>query len=101
MTISHRCCSCTAWACAGRAMARFLSYPVARCAHVFEGFGVGLTVTEVGRAAPGGMLPAGVVARPSRLSDLLPASSRSDCGDRAGAGPDRGAGGGADGLPGG
>jgi len=45
---------------------------------VFEGFGVGLTVTEVGRAAPEGMLPAGVVARPSRLSDLLPASSRSD-----------------------
>jgi uncharacterized protein DUF222 len=45
---------------------------------VFEGFGVGLTVTELGRAAPEGVLPAGVVARRSRLSDLLPASSRSD-----------------------
>jgi hypothetical protein len=45
---------------------------------VFEGYGVGLTVTELGRAAPEGALPPGVVARPSRLSEVLPAASRSD-----------------------
>jgi hypothetical protein len=45
---------------------------------MFGGYGVSLTVTRLGRAAPEDVLPPGVVARPSRLSDLLPAASRSD-----------------------
>jgi hypothetical protein len=45
---------------------------------VFEGSGVGPTVTEIGCAAPEGMLPPGVVERPSRLSEVLPAASRSE-----------------------
>ena len=46
---------------------------------MFGGYGVGLTVTALGRAEPEEVVPPGVVARrPSRLSDLLPAASRSD-----------------------
>jgi hypothetical protein len=57
-----------------------LSYRVRRSAHVFEGggFGVGLTVTELGRVPPPEVLAAGVVARPSRLGEVLPVGSRSD-----------------------
>ena len=38
-----------------------------------EAFGVGVTVAELHPRVPGGdLVPAGVVARPSRLGDLLP-----------------------------
>jgi hypothetical protein len=48
---------------------------------VFEGggFGVGLTVHPVGPAlAPAEPLPSGMSSHPSRLSELMPTSSRSD-----------------------
>jgi hypothetical protein len=56
---------------------RKLSHLVGTFAHVFEGCGVGLTVTELGCAAPEGTLPPGVVARPSRLCEVFPTGSQS------------------------
>jgi hypothetical protein len=45
---------------------------------VFEGYGVGLTLTPLEPARPGPEGPGAVTARPSRLSEVLPAASRSD-----------------------
>jgi Domain of unknown function (DUF222)/HNH endonuclease len=46
---------------------------------VFPGWGVGLTVAEVGgRSGSDVPVPEGVVARPSRLSEVLPVAARSD-----------------------
>jgi hypothetical protein len=45
---------------------------------VFEGYGVGLTLTELGRVPGESPVPAGVAARPSRLHEVLTVSSRSD-----------------------
>jgi hypothetical protein len=46
---------------------------------VFQGWGVGLTVAEMGgRSCSGAPVPEGVVARPSRLSEVLPVTDRSD-----------------------
>ncbi|SFF23746.1 HNH endonuclease signature motif containing protein [Blastococcus tunisiensis] len=48
------------------------------------GFGVGITVTPVGAVPwdgdmpPADVLPAGVVARPTRLGEMLPVTSRAD-----------------------
>jgi hypothetical protein len=39
---------------------------------VFEGYGVGLTVTPLGPGDSGPAAPPGVVARPSRLTEVLP-----------------------------
>jgi hypothetical protein len=39
---------------------------------VFEGYGVGLTVTPLGLHEPASAGPEGVVARPSRLTEVLP-----------------------------
>jgi hypothetical protein len=49
-----------------------LSYPARRFAHVFEGYGVGLTVTPLGQDVPGPAAAPGVVTRPSRLTEVLP-----------------------------
>ena len=38
------------------------------------GFGVGLTVSELGVPVP--VLPAGLVERPARLSEVLPVAAR-------------------------
>ena len=51
-----------------------LSYLVRRFAHVFEGYGVGLTVTELG-VESGAPVPA---ARRARLSEVLTVATRSD-----------------------
>jgi hypothetical protein len=46
---------------------------------VFAGWGVGLTVTDLGGpSAEGWPVPSGAVARPSRLSEVLPVAVRSD-----------------------
>ena len=45
---------------------------------MFRGYGVALTVTELGGgSAESGLLPPGVVSRPSRLTELLPVAERS------------------------
>jgi hypothetical protein len=45
---------------------------------VFEGFGVGLTVTPLGLDPGPAAGPSGVVVRPSRLSEVFPLGARSD-----------------------
>ena len=46
---------------------------------MFRGWGVGLTVTDLGGpSADGWPVPEGVVSRPSRLSEVLPVAVRSD-----------------------
>jgi hypothetical protein len=46
---------------------------------VFRGWGVGLTVARMGgRSGADGPVPEGVVVRPSRLSEVLPVTARSD-----------------------
>jgi hypothetical protein len=65
---------------------RFLSDPWASFVHVFEGdgFGVGLTVQQLdvpGLPGPGGWVPPGVRdGHPTRLSELMPAATRSEAG---------------------
>jgi hypothetical protein len=56
---------------------RELSYRIGSFARVFEGFGVGLTVTPLGLEADLAG-PPGVTVRPSRLGEVLPVGSRSD-----------------------
>jgi hypothetical protein len=55
-----------------------MSHPVRKFAHVFEGYGVGLTVTPLGSEVPEPAAPPGVVVRPSRLTDVLPVAEWSD-----------------------
>jgi hypothetical protein len=43
---------------------------------VFEGYGVGLTLTPLESARPGSEGPPGATARPSRLSEVFPAGAR-------------------------
>jgi len=45
---------------------------------VFEGYGVGLTVQPLGLEDPGSAGPPGAVARPSRLTEVLPVGEWSD-----------------------
>jgi hypothetical protein len=45
---------------------------------VFEGYGVGLTVAPLGPLPGSELVPPGVVARPSRLSEVLPVADWSD-----------------------
>ena len=45
---------------------------------MFEGYGVGLTVAPLGLEDPDPAGPSGVVARPSRLSEVLPVGEWSD-----------------------
>jgi hypothetical protein len=55
-----------------------VSDPIRRFARVFEGggFGVGLTVRELGVPTVETSLPPGVTERPMRLSEALPARAR-------------------------
>ena len=46
---------------------------------MFQGWGVGLTMTDLGGPSTAGWpVPAGVIDRPSRLSEVLPVAVRSD-----------------------
>ena len=61
-----------------------LSYPSRSFAHVFEGdgFGVGLTINQLGvPAVPGGeLVPADADWHPTRLGELMPVAARDDAG---------------------
>jgi hypothetical protein len=59
-----------------RVRPRFLSDLVRRFAHVFEGCGVGLTVRQLAPLPGAELVPSGAVERPSRLSEVFPAGSR-------------------------